>query len=339
MGVPPLGHHIGHVGNAGAEDERQSSIFDSAFVRLRHHPGVGHDRDIAQPMRLQVLAEAFAQVPVAHRRRLLVRGDSAAGTHKVIDWLTAQGQRRGRMVEYSIGWAIGEAERAAITALPAAAWSPAINADSGVREGADVAELTGLLSLAGWPAGMRVVVRRERPHPGAQLSLFEEADGWRYTAFVTNTRTGQLQWLEARHRAHARVEDRIRCAKDTGLRRLPSREFAINQAWCAAAAIAADLIAWLQTLALQGELAPPNPSDCATACCTPPPGSPTGNDTAGYASRRGGRGPTRSPPRSPASRRSPHPADPSSRHPNNPEDPRRPRHRRDRRPTTTPPTG
>ena len=208
---------------------------------------------------LEVLGEAFAQVPVAHRRHLLVRGDSAAGTHKVIDWLTEQGAKRGRMVEYSIGWTIGEQERAAITALPAAAWSPAINADGEVRESADVAELTGLLSLAGWPAGMRVVVRRERPHPGAQLSLFEEADGWRYTAFVTNTAIGQLQWLEARHRAHARVEDRIRCAKDTGLRRLPSREFAINAAWCAAAAIAADLIAWLQTLALQGDLATAEP--------------------------------------------------------------------------------
>ncbi len=95
----------------------------------------------------------------------------------------------GRRVEYSIGWSIGEAERAAIAALPASAWSPAIDADGGVRDGAEVAELTGLLALAGWPAGMRVIVRRERPHPGAQLSLFEERDGWRYTAFVTNTQT------------------------------------------------------------------------------------------------------------------------------------------------------
>ena len=99
---------------------------------------------------------------------------------------------------------------------------------------------------------MRAIVRRERPHPGAQLSLFEEADGWRYTAFVTNTQVGALQWLEVRHHAHARVEDRI-------LRRLPSREFAINQAWCVAAAIAADLIAWLQIHALDGELARAEP--------------------------------------------------------------------------------
>jgi hypothetical protein len=162
-------------------------------------------------------------------------------------------------IGWSIGWSIGEAERAAITALPAAAWSAALDADGGVREGADVAELTGLLGLTGWPAGIRVIVRRERPHPGAQLSLFEEADGWRYIGFVTNTAVGALQWLEARHRARARVEDRIRCAKDTGLGRLPSREFAINQAWCTAAAIACDLIAWLQILALDGDLAMAEP--------------------------------------------------------------------------------
>jgi hypothetical protein len=208
---------------------------------------------------LEVLAEAFAQIPPAHRRRLLVRGDSAAASHAVLDWLVGQGAKRGRSVEYSIGWAIGEPERAAIAGIPTSGWSPAINADGGVRDGAQVAELTGLLALTGWPDGMRVIVRRERPHPGAQLSLFEERDGWRYTAFVTGTKVGALQWLEARHRAHARVEDRIRCAKDTGLRRLPSREFAINQAWCTAAAIAVDLIRWLQLIGLDGDLAVAEP--------------------------------------------------------------------------------
>jgi hypothetical protein len=207
---------------------------------------------------MHVLADAIAQIPAPHRRHLLIRGDSAAGTHAVLDWLTAQNTRR-RTVEYSIGWSIGEAERAAITTLPTSAWTPALAADGGVREKAEVAELTGLLTLSGWPHGMRVIVRRERPHPGAQLSLFEERDGWRYTAFVTNTQAGPRQWLEARHRAHARVEDRIRCAKDTGLRRLPSREFAINQAWSVAAAIAADLIAWLQLHALDGDLATAEP--------------------------------------------------------------------------------
>ena len=125
-----------------------------------------------------------------------------------------------------------------------------------MRDGGDVAELTGLLDLSTWPTGMRVIVRRERPHPGAQLSLFEERDGWRYQAFVTNTTTGQLPFLEARHRAHARVEDRIRHAKDTGLGRFPSREFAINQAWLMRVQIAADLIAWTRLIALTGDAAP-----------------------------------------------------------------------------------
>jgi Transposase DDE domain group 1 len=91
------------------------------------------------------------------------------------------------------------------------------------------------------------------------LSLFEERDGWRYQAFVTNTPTGQLGFLEARHRAHARVEDRIRHAKDSGLGRFPSRDYQINQAWLTATAIAADLTAWLRLLALTGQLATAEP--------------------------------------------------------------------------------
>jgi hypothetical protein len=207
---------------------------------------------------LEILAEAFAQIPAGHRRRILVRSDSAGASHKVVQWLEDRNSTR-RRVEYSIGWRIDDDERAAITALSASAWIPALDADGGVRDGAWVAELTGLLQLSGWPADMRVIVRRERPHPGAQLDLFETRDGWRYTAFVTNTAAGSLQWLEVRHRAHARVEDRVRCGKDTGLRRLPSREFAINQAWCTAASIATDLIAWLQILALTGELTKAEP--------------------------------------------------------------------------------
>jgi hypothetical protein len=106
---------------------------------------------------------------------------------------------------------------------------------------------------------MRVIVRRERPHPGAQLSLLEETDGWRYQAFATNTAIGQLAFLEARHRAHARVEDRIKAAKDTGLGRFPSREYAINQAWLQIVAVAADLTAWLRLLALTGDLTAAEP--------------------------------------------------------------------------------
>ena len=134
--------------------------------------------------------------------------------------------------------------------MPSRAWTAAVDADGGIRNGGDVAEVTDLLDLTRWPAGMRVIIRRERPHPGAQLSLLEEADGWRYQAFATNTTVGQLAFLEARHRAHARVEDRIRHAKDSGLGRFPSREFAINQAWLLVVTLAADLTAWLRLLAL-----------------------------------------------------------------------------------------
>ena len=178
---------------------------------------------------IQVLGEAITQVPMPYRRNLLIRCDGAGASHQLLDWLHAQGQVRGRSLDYSVGFTIGENVRHAITELPVGSWSPALKADGQVREGGEVAEITGLLNLDGWPTGMRVILRRERPHPGAQLSLFEAHDGWRYQAFATNTTSGTLQFLEARHRAHARVEDRIRHAKDSGLGRFPSREFAINR--------------------------------------------------------------------------------------------------------------
>ncbi len=202
---------------------------------------------------IEVLGAAIAQVPAAHRKKLLVRADGAGASHDLLDWLTDQNKIRGRSVEYSVGFSITEKVRDAIALVPAKVWTPALDATGDVRDGGDVVELTTMMNLTAWPAGMRIIVRRERPHPGAQLSLFEERDGWRYQAVATNTTTGQLAFLEARHRAHARVEDRIRCAKDSGLGRFPSREFKINQAWSQLTAIAADLIAWLRLLALTGD--------------------------------------------------------------------------------------
>ena len=166
---------------------------------------------------IEVLTEAITQVPGSHRKKLLIRSDGAGASHALLNWFTEQGKVRGRSIDYAVGFAITEKLREAIDLVPKEIWTPAIDADGGIREGGDVAELTGLIEasvLAKWPEGMRVIVRRERPHPGAQLSLFEERDGWRYQAFATNTTLGQLAFLEARHRAHARVEDRIRHAKD-----------------------------------------------------------------------------------------------------------------------------
>ncbi len=205
---------------------------------------------------------ALAQIPDAHRHGtpILISADGAGATK---DWLAHLRAQRAHGVDlrFSVGFTMTEKVQAAILALPELAWTPAINADGSLREGADVAELTGLLphlTAAGWPAGIRVLVRRERPHPGAQLT-FTDHDGWRFQCFATDTPTGQLAHLEARHRAHARVEDRIRCAKQTGLDHPPSREFAINQAWLELTLIACDLLAWTQTTLLEGSLATAEP--------------------------------------------------------------------------------
>jgi hypothetical protein len=192
---------------------------------------------------IELLDLAVAQIPDAWRSKpILVRSDGAGFSHALLTHLAAR-------FGYSVGWPVTEAVRTAIAALLNRSWSPAVETDGELRDGADVAELTGLLDLSAWPEGMRIIVRRERPHPGAQLSLFEHRDGYRYQTFATNTGHGGggLAFLEARHRAHARVEDRIRCAKDTGLGRLPSREMAINATWLELALTATDLTAWLQT--------------------------------------------------------------------------------------------
>jgi hypothetical protein len=165
---------------------------------------------------------------------------------------------------FSVGVAITEPIRAAITAVPARDWVPAIDADGQVRDGAQICEITGLLDAdlrAGYPAGTRFIVRRERPHPGAQLSLFDTIAGLRHQVMATDTPpgAGSTQFLQARHRAHARVEDRIRCGKDTGFGRFPSRSFAINQAWLELALTGIDLLAWTQHLLLAGELAAAEP--------------------------------------------------------------------------------
>jgi Transposase DDE domain group 1 len=191
---------------------------------------------------------ALAQLPGPARRRVLVRADSGGGTHEFLNWLTAPSRR----LAYSVGFTITEDMQDAILQFPARAWTAAYDSDGGVRDGAWVAELTGLLDLKSWPKGMRVIVRRERPHPGAQLR-FTDLGGHRFTAFATSTRTGQLPDLELRHRRRARCEDRIRNAKDTGLRNLPLHGYEQNQVWCEIVAMACELLAWTQMLALSSQ--------------------------------------------------------------------------------------
>ena len=190
---------------------------------------------------------ALAQLSRRLRRRVLVRTDSAGGTHGFLAWLTAPSRR----LRYSVGMTITEDMQAAIGKVPAKSWTPAYDGDGQVRDGAWVADVTGLLDLEDWPAGMRVIVRKERPHPGAQLR-FTDLDGHRFTAFATDAKRGQLADLELRHRRRARCEDRIRCAKDTGLRNLPLKGFAQNQVWREVVALACELLAWTQLIALAG---------------------------------------------------------------------------------------
>jgi hypothetical protein len=203
---------------------------------------------------VQVLQMALAALPAAARPGqpgsppVLIRTDAAGATHGFAAAARAAG------CQVSLGFPVDGDVQAAVLALPAGAWTAAYNLDGDPREGAWLAEVTDLVELAKWPDGSRVIVRRERPHPGAQLR-FTDVDGHRFTAFLTDTPGGQLADLEVRHRAHARVEDRIRTAKATGLRNLPCRGFADNRVWLELSLTAADLLTWAQALCFDGELA------------------------------------------------------------------------------------
>lgn len=177
---------------------------------------------------------------------VLVRSDSAGATHA----FAAHCRTRG--VRFSFGFAVDHRVQRAVDLIPDSCWAPAIQTDGDLREGAWVAEATGMIDLGDWPEGVRLILRKERPHPGAQLT-FTDADGHRVTAFITDTPyrvvPGQGPGLELRHRQHARVEDRIREAKATGLRNLPARGWNENRAWLQVVLSAVDLIAWTQLIA------------------------------------------------------------------------------------------
>jgi hypothetical protein len=204
---------------------------------------------------IQVLDLAIAQLPRQARQTqpILVRTDSAGATHAFLAHLRHQG------IRFSVGFDLDHRVRDAILALPADAWMPAVDADGQTRDGAQVAELASLdLAAAGWPAGTRAICRRERPHPGAQLS-FTDADGWRFQVFITDQTDPNIARLERRHRQHARVEDRIRAAKATGARNQPFDLWRRNAVWLELVLLALDLVGWTQSLLLVGDLAVAEP--------------------------------------------------------------------------------
>lgn len=194
---------------------------------------------------IEVLDAALAQLPVGARQRVLVRADAGGASKAFLHHVSSLG------LAYSVGFRAMDPVRVAIETIPRQAWRAAIDADGTRRDGAQVADLTPWMPATqrnDWPDGMRVIARREIPHPGAQLRLTDH-DGWRITCFATNTVGGRVAELELRHRMRARAEDRIRGLKDSGLRNLPMHEFAKNIIWLELVQLAAELLAWTQTLA------------------------------------------------------------------------------------------
>lgn len=195
---------------------------------------------------VKVLQDALAQLPQnALDGEILLRSDSAGLSHDFVRALAEAG------IRYSIGMGLTEPIREAIRSAPEGSWSAAVTQEGGERQGAHVCELSIDLTRTAWPCGIRAICRRERPHPGAQLSFTDE-DGWRFQVFVTD-QDGEVEELERLHRAHARVEDRIRCAKQMGLGALPSHSFRKNKAWFELSLLAQDLVAWTKALALEGK--------------------------------------------------------------------------------------
>ena len=265
-------------GNAGANNaDDHITLFDAAVAALpvKYRAGHGPGDD-----------PATVACPV------VVRADSAGASHRFVDVIVDAN------AQYSIGYHVDERVRDALNLVQEEHWVPAVERDGTRRDGAHVTELTDYVDLEGWGSGCRLVCRRERPHPGAQLSVFDTINGYRHTCFITNTppdsdktthdeRTGDpdrhevaltatetaaaidraingprhrdIATLELRHRGHARVEDRIKNWKDCGLTNFPFEDYVRNQAWLAVSFAATALLAWTQLVCLTGPLARAEP--------------------------------------------------------------------------------
>jgi hypothetical protein len=197
----------------------------------------------------EVLQLALEQLPERDlEREILARADIGGRTHA----FTSDCREAG--IRFSVGYEVDARVREAIAELPEPAWQAAVDGDGELREGAQVTELTDDLDLSTWPEGTRLIVRRERPHPGAQLSVLDCETGHRHTAFITDQDGEDIAALELRHRRRARVEDAIRTGKETGMRRMPFAAFAHNEAWLEISLLAQALLRWAGRLCLEGEL-------------------------------------------------------------------------------------
>jgi DDE family transposase len=196
---------------------------------------------------LELLELALEQLPQsALDGEILARSDSAGASHEF-----ACACRETR-IRFSLGYAVDQRVRDAILALPETAWVQAIDGDGVPRDGAWVAELTGRVNLENWPEGTRLICRRERPHPGAQLT-FTDVDGHRFQCFITDQQHPDIAALEQLHREHAQVEDAVKTLKASGASHMPFHAFTANAAWLELAILAHNITIWTQQLTLDGE--------------------------------------------------------------------------------------
>ncbi len=195
---------------------------------------------------IAVLDAAIAQLP-NRRRPDLARSDAAGATHDFVEAL------RERDIAFSVGHPIDGRVRDVLLFVQEEDWRPALDHDDAVRDGSWVVEITDLMDLSGWLEGSRMIVRRERPHPGAQLSLFDQEHEFRHQALLTDIE-GTPARVKMNHRGHARVEDHVRCTKDTGLRNFPCGNIVRNMAWLHIVLLARDLLNWTQRLGFDGAL-------------------------------------------------------------------------------------
>src|SRR5450755_6832 len=216
-------------------------------------PGNATSNDAAD--NIAALTAAVAAIPGTYRRKVLVRLDGAGFSHKLLEHIATGGGVKGRSWEFSVGWACTDREIDAIDRTPKTVWQNGIDQDGTLLDDTWVADITGLLDLSQWTEkipGLRILARDEPLHPKytKRASDREKARGRRYQLIAINAATGQVAWLDARHRSHVHVEADVKQAKAIGLNRWPSRHWKVNVAWTAVVAMAGSLLAAFRHLGL-----------------------------------------------------------------------------------------
>jgi len=237
---------------------------------------------------LALLDLALEQLPTeALEGEILARADAAGANHRFAEAC------RETDIRFSLGYGITEPVRKAILGRPESVWKPAVNADGKRRQGAWVAELTGQVNLQGWPAGTRLICRRERPHPGAQLS-FSDHDGHRFQCFITDQDGADLTALEATHRQHAKSKIASRRSRRPAPRICPSQPSPPTRHGLNSRSSRTTSPSGPNSSASTQSTPSASQNDCAIASCTSPGSSPATPDASPCTSPPTGPGQPRS---------------------------------------------